>query len=212
VGGRRGHLRDYTFAEQEEEQVVRTVVLSEARKAVIQSKIEDAVRVRKAKVNPTGVVRPSVLSCLENLSNPKLIAAVIDEPVQDIEAYLQWKTAEDLRGKLSSLLIRAMSLPIKPGLEDEFQRILAINVDADDPDWISGAKTVEALLEIAEALVAGAASEKVATICTRAGTRITPQKMAIVFGWLENYIQEGKEFLGWLKWYKEEQRRLAEKL
>jgi hypothetical protein len=191
---------------------VRTVTLSEARKTAIHGKIEEAIRVRKAKVDPTGIVRPGVLSCLETLSNPKLIAAIIDEPVQEVEAYVQWQAAEDLRGKLSSLLIRAMSLPIKPGLEDEFQRILAINVDAGDPDWISGAKTIEALLEIAEALVSGAASEKVAAICTRASTRISPQKMAIVLGWLETYVQEGKEFLGWLRWYKEEQRRLAEKL
>jgi hypothetical protein len=41
---------------------------------------------------------------------------------------------------------------------------------------------------------------------------MSPQKMAIVFGWLETYVQEGKEFLGWYKWYREEQRRLAEKL
>jgi hypothetical protein len=187
-------------------------VLSEERKQEIQTKVDNEIRIRKAKVDPTIVTRPSVLSCLENLSNPRLIAAIIDEPLSDVEAFVQYRSLEDLKGKLSSLLKRAMSLPIKPGLEDEFSRILAVNCDPDDSQWVSGARAIEVLLEIAEALVVGASSEKIADICAKGYTKMSPQKMAIVFGWLENYIQEGKEFLGWYKWYREEQRRLAEKL
>lgn len=188
------------------------VVLSEERKKEIQAKIDREITIRKAKVDPTIITRPSVLSCLENLSNPKLIAGIIDEPISDVEAFVQYRSLEDLKGKLSSLLKRAMSLPVKPGLEDDFYRILALNCDPDDPQWVSGARAVEVLLEISEALVAGANSEKIADICARGYTRMSPQKMAIVFGWLETYVQEGKEFLGWYKWYREEQRRLAEKL
>jgi hypothetical protein len=205
-------VSDPQYCGEKEQSLARTAVLSEARKKEIQSKIEEEIRVRKARVDPTGVARPSVLSCLENLSSPKLIAGIIDEPVCEVEAFVQWKQLEDLRTKLSLFLRRAMALPTKPGLEDEFSRVMALNLDANDPDWVSGARTVEALLEIAEAIVAGEASEKIATICARASGRLTPQKMAIVNGWLENYIGEGKEFLGWLKWYREEQRRLSEKL
>jgi hypothetical protein len=193
------------------EGLVNKAGLSEGRIEEIQKKIDDEIATRKARVDPTGATRPGVLSCLESLSHVKLIAAIIDEPVHEVEAYVQYKALEQLRKRLSSLLKRAMSLPVRPGLEDEFQRVLAINVDSDHPEWASGAKTVEALLEIAEALAAGENSEKVALICARVSTSITPQKMSIVLGWLENYIQEGKEFVGWLKWYREEQRRLAEK-
>jgi hypothetical protein len=183
---------------------------SKRRIETIQQKIEKEIAARKARANPTGTMRPGVLWCLENLSNPKLIAGIIDEPFEDVEAYVQYKSHEQLKSKLSSVLKRAMSLPVKPGLEDEFQRVIAINLDSTHPDWISGAKIVEGLLEIAEALVSGEKSEKIAIIHDRVSSRLTPQKMLIVLGWLENYIQEGKEFVGWLKWYKEERRRLEE--
>jgi hypothetical protein len=195
----------------EGEAVVTKVALSEGRIEEIQTKIDGEIAIRKARVNPTGATRPGVLSCLENLSHIRLIAAIIDEPVDEVEAFVQYKTLEQLKKKLSSLLKRAMSLPVRPGLEDEFQRVLAINLDSDHPEWASGARTVEALLEIAEALAAGENSEQVASICARVSTNMTPQTMSILFGWLENYVQEGKEFVGWLKWYREEQRRLAEK-
>jgi hypothetical protein len=183
------------------------LVLSEERIQGIQGKIDEAIAARKARVDPTSATRRGVLYCLENLSNVRLIAAIIDEPLDEVEAFVQHRTQAQLKNKLSSLLKRAMSLPVKPGLKDEFQRILAINLDSDHPDWVSGAKTVEALLEIAEALAADENSENVALICTRVSGNMTPQKMLIVFGWLENYIEEGKEFLGWLKWYRKEQRR-----
>jgi hypothetical protein len=177
---------------------------------VIQQKIDQEIEVRKARVNPTGTMRPGILWCLENLSNPKLIAGIIEEPIEDVQAYVQHKAQEELRKKASSFLKRAMSLPLRPGLEDEFQRILAINVDTDHPEWVSGARIVEGLLEIAEALAGGEKSEKIAVVCDRVSSRLTPQKMLIVLGWLENYVQEGKEFVGWLRWYKEERRRLEE--
>lgn len=176
----------------------------------IQQKIEKEIAARKARGNPMEAMRPGVLWCLENLFNPKLIAGVIEEPLRDVEAYIQHKSHEQLKNKLPSVLKRALSLPVKPGLEDEFQRVIAINLDVDHPEWISGAKIVEGLLEIAEALAAGEKSEKIAAIHDRVSSRLTPQKMLIVLGWLENYIREGKEFVGWLKWYKEERRRIEE--
>jgi len=176
----------------------------------IQQKIEEEIEIRKARVNPTGTMRPGVLWCLENLSNPKLIAGIIEEPVADVEAYVPYKSLEKLRRKLPSFLKRAMSLPLRAGLADDFQQILAVNLDANYPEWTSGAKIVEGLLEIAEAITAGEKSEKIAAICDRVSSRLTPQKMSILLGWLENYVVEGKEFVGWLRWYREERRRLGE--
>jgi hypothetical protein len=190
---------------------VSQIVLSEERIQAIQNKINGAIAARKARLDPTGAIRRGVLYCLENLANVRLIAGIIDEPIDEVESFIQHRTQAQLKSKLSSLLKRAMSLPVKPGLQDEFQQVMAINLDGDHPDWVSGAKTVEALLEIAEALSANENSEKVALICARASANMTPQKMLIVFGWLENYIEEGKEFVGWLKWYREEQRRLSQK-
>lgn len=187
------------------------VLLSEEQIQAIQEKIDKAVEIRKGRLNPTGTTRPGILSCLENLSNVRLIAAIVDEPVEEVEAFVQHKTLDQLKKKLSSLLKRAMSLPVKLNLQDEFGQILAMNLDSGHPDWASGAKTVEVLLEIAEALTAGENSEQVAAICARVSARLTPATMSIVFGWLENYIEEGKEFVGWLKWYREEQKRVAEK-
>ncbi len=186
--------------------VVREVDLSRERLRTIQEKIDREIAVRQARIDPTTASRPGVLYCLENLTNARLIAAVIDEAVQDVEAFIRYHNHEQLKKKLSSLLKRAMSLPIRTDLRDEFERVLAINLDSDHPDWVSGAETVEALLEIAEALAAGENSEKVAAICARVSGKVTPQKMSIVFGWLENYVQEGKEFVGWLKWYRKERR------
>jgi hypothetical protein len=188
---------------------VAKIALTEERVQIIQGKIDKEIEARRVRSNPTGNVRQSVLSCLQNLSNPKLIAAIIDEPPEDIEAFVQFMSNEELKRKVPSLLMRATLLPVRPGFEIEFQRVLAVNVNVDDPDWVAGAKTVESLLEIGEALSGGESSEKVALIVGRISTNTTPQKMSIVLGWLENYVQEGKEFVAWLKWYKEEQRRAS---
>jgi hypothetical protein len=86
---------------------------------------------------------------------------------------------------------------------------MVLNVDTEHPDWFSGAQTVEALLEIAESLSAREDSERITDIRERQSSQMTPHKMAIVLGWLETYIVEGKELAAWLKWYQEEQASIA---
>ncbi len=164
----------------------RTLTLSEERIRAIQEKIDREIGIRRARVDPTSATRPGVLYCLENLTNPRLVAAIIDEPIEEVEEFVRYQSREQLKKKLSSLLKRAMSLPVKSELQDEFYRILAVNLDAGHSDWVSDAQTVEALLEIAEALAAGEKSEKVAAICSRVAAKMTPQKMQIVLGGLES--------------------------
>jgi hypothetical protein len=177
----------------------------------IKKKIEEAIEVRRARINPADGVRPVFLSCLENLTNPKLIAAIIDEPVDMVQDYISHSSEERLKGKLTLLMKRALFLPINPGLEKEFEETLMVNIDPDQPDWVSGAETLEALLEIGEALAAQEHSEDIAVICDRLSNQMSPRRMSIAYGWLETYVQEGKSFVAWFNLYKAEKRDKAER-
>jgi hypothetical protein len=172
----------------------------------IERRIDLEIETRKTRMNPAANVRPVFLSCLENLSNVRLIAGVLDEPVEVIEAFVAKKSEERFMIKLGMLQTRLQLLPVKPGLRREFEETTALNIDTNEPDWIAGAHMVEALLEIGEALAARAESELIARICDRMLTDMTARKTAIVFSWLEVYIPEGKEFVAWYKLYKEEQK------
>lgn len=185
-------------------------LLNEAQLAAIEKKLHNAIEARKAKLNPADHVKPVFLSCLENLTNPKLIAAIIDERLETVESYINYKSEERLRGRLDLLLARAKLLTVIPGMEKDFFQTMKVNVDTKHPEWISGAQIVEGLLEIAEALTSGTGSENVAQVCERFSNHITHRKMSIIFGWIETYVPEGKEFVAWLSWYREEQRQRTE--